>query len=55
MLSESGHAAWFWLPPTVVDKLPKRGQNVRYKRVTVGKVREMTGRRIMEKEIRRHF
>ena len=31
------HAAWFWLPPTVVDKPPKTGHNVRYKGITVGK------------------
>ena len=31
------HAAWFWLPPTVVDKPPKTGHNVRYKGITVKK------------------
>jgi hypothetical protein len=31
------HAAWFWLPPTAVDKPPKRGHNVKYKKITVKK------------------
>jgi len=42
--------SWFLLPPTVVDKLPKRGHNVRYKGITSKeKFGSMPGRGIIGK------